>query len=889
MTSCSVITSNSGWVTTDNDISIWLSDCDTTKNYLWTGEIFDNVPHGKGKVTMPNSDGTVVTKEVNAFYGAIDETEIVSLDDGGKYVGRIIENMMSGYGVLAKGLDVYIGEFQNGMPDGYLKFYKDNKLYYEGYWKAGAFNGEGTLYKEDGTVKSGTWENNKLAQTLVEVELPTGQYKGFAKNGKPDGLGQMNYTNGSTYKGYWKDGKWSKEGLYINQLDSIFAFWENGKANGDVVYRTPSMFFEGTFIDNSPVGIGNLTTEDGSFFSGTWVDGKRCGMGEMLFSNGDKYSGEWDNNMFNGYGEYGYAQSKDQYQGDWKNGLQNGDGTYKCLAFSYQGEWEKGWMEGEGTLVFKNGDKYEGTVHENLIDGVGCYNYANGNRYEGEFVEGKMTGVGVFQFKNGNRFEGEFLNGKIYGDGTMYLVEKKDTISITGFWPIDGSFPKEASLLFVNGDLYEGPLSNGMPTSAGIWTSGKKRQAQIDKIERSAAHKANEFYKKHRETINWCIMGASAFVTAVEVAAASSVILAPVAALAEGINVGINVVDAGMAIGSAALDVAEGSVLGEDTDEALRTLDTEVAMNAAFILVPKVISKAAKPLGKAVKNVTRSAAAKMALKSTGKLVIKKSAIKFIKGKIVGKTVKVSVSVQSGVRKVEKALIRNKSTRSAMIATGRLSTGIKHQTVKYTSYLNKIKLNPALKGQLKYSAEGSSKNLGDNMRLLGTEQWVKKNERIRRYLGMPKRQVEPHHIIPSNPTTESGKQARNIWTQYFNSVDHPCNGIWLGRSNKKLGYKALAKGTNHSPNSLQYEEYVSNAVIQTYKKYQKRYAKNPEMMQKVLAETVDNIKDQLYKGNLAIGSSSHQVHTVWSILKDSKGVVSEAASDLTNSLIYLTVQ
>lgn len=384
-------------------------------------------------------------------------------------------------------------------------------------------------------------------------------------------------------------------------------------------------------------------------------------------------------------------------------------------------------------------------------------------------------------------------------------------------------------------------------------------------------------------------MGVSAVVTAVEVAAASTFVGTPVAAIMEVANIAINSVDAGMAIASAAIDVAENAELGEDNDEALKNLGTEVAMNAAFILVPKVISKAAKPLGKTVKNVTRSSLAEMALKTPGKILLKKSALKFVKGKIVGKALKISVSVQSGIRKIEKALIRNKNTRSAMIATGRLLTRVKHQTVKYSTYLSKIKSNPAIKDQLKMSVEGSSKNLGDNMRLLGTDNWVKQNERIRRYLNMPKRQVEPHHIIPSIPTTERGKQARKIWTKYFGSVDHPCNGIWLGRSNKQLGYKALAKGSNHSPNSIQYEEYVSNALIQTYKKYQKQYAKNPEMMQKVLVETVDNIKGQLYKGNLAIGTGSHQVHTIWSIFKESQGAVTDAAKNVTQSVFNLAIQ
>ena len=200
----------------------------------------------------------------------------------------------------------------------------------------------------------------------------------------------------------------------------------------------------------------------------------------------------------------------------------------------------------------------------------------------------------------------------------MYLVQGNDTVSITGFWPIDGSFPKEASIQFANGDIYEGPLVNGQPTVQGTWISGKERQSKIDKIENSAAHKANEFYKAHRKTINWCILGVSAVVTAVEVAAASTIVGTPVAAIMEVANIAINSVDAGMAIASAAIDVAENAELGEDNDEALKNLGTEVAMNAAFILVPKVISKAAKPLGKTVKNVTRSSLAEDSWKNIAK-------------------------------------------------------------------------------------------------------------------------------------------------------------------------------------------------------------------------------------------------------------------------------
>lgn len=883
VSSCASLTSNSGWIETEEGVKVWLSECDTTRNYSWSGNQFASIATGNGKFISVDQSGCQNSEDANAFWGALNESEIVSLNDGSKFIGNIEYDKMEGFGVLTKANELYIGKFHEGKPNGYLQLFKNKKIFYDGYWKDGIFNGKGTLYKEDGVIKSGEWNNGNLIQTLVDVQLPTGRYLGYAKNKKPDGLGQMNYSNGSTYKGQWKNGQWHGEGLYINQNDSIFAIWNKGKANGDAIYRTKDVFFEGTFIDNTPVGIGNLTTSDGTFYSGNWVDGKRDGMGDMLFANGDRFLGEWANNMFDGYGEYRYLDCKAVYKGDWKKGLQDGNGIYNCSEFTYDGQWEKGWMDGDGTLIFKNKDKYEGTIHENIIDGIGTYHYANGNIYEGEFVKGKITGLGLFRFKNGNRFEGEFYNGKIYGEGTMYLVNNKDTTCITGFWPIDGSFPKEASILFSNGDLYEGPIENGVPTSAGTWISSKERQAKINKVENSTIHKANELYKKHRETLNRCLLGASAMVTAIGVAAGPT----PVALIAYGVNVCINVADARLAIASAAIDVAENAKLGEDNDEAIKQLETEVAMNAAFALIPKVISSAVKPLSKTVKNITRSTIASLA--TSGKFIAKKTAIKIIKGKVMGKIFRISVSTQSGIRKIEKELYRSKYTRNTMIAAGRLLTTAKKQTVKYSSYLNKIKKNPAIKEQLKMSAEGSSKNLGNNMRLCGIDTWVKQNERIRRYLGLPKRQVEPHHVIPSNPTTEIGRQARKIWTKYFDSVDHPCNGIWLGRSNKNYGYKALAKGVNHSPNSNQYEERVSNSLINTYKKYQKQYAKNPEMMQKVLAETVDNLKEQLYKGNIAIGTGSHQIHTWLSIFKESQAVVAQEANQIIQSVSHLKAQ
>lgn len=865
----------------DDGIRIWLADADTTFFYRWEGEAFDSVAHGNGVIRVFDKDSLIEERKVKAYYGALIDSDIADVSDKEHYVGELDGDNFDGYGVYDKNGEIYIGHFKGGKPHGYLSWYKNGKPYYVGMWAEGTFHGEGTLHKEDGTVKSGEWENGNLTQTIVDVQLKNGHYNGYVKNNKPDGIGKMQYADGTIYSGKWKDGAYCGEGVYIQGTDTIVGTWEQGKINGDVIYRSNLFFYEGSMVDNYPTGIGNLTVEDNSFYSGNWVDGKRAGLGDMFYANGDSYSGEWENNQFSGIGKYIYERQRASYEGEWLDGLQNGQGYYRSPDFAFRGEWEKGWMDGDGTLVFKNGDKYEGSVHENLIDGIGTYTFKDGNYYEGEFVNGQMSGLGIFHFKNGSTFEGEFLNGKIYGDGTLNLVEKGKVISITGFWSPNSKFPFLASILFPSGDLYEGPLANGFPTDAGTWTSAKERTKDIDKVENSSLHKANEFYKRNREMIDWCLMGVSATVTAIEVYTASSVALAPVAAVAQGVNMGLNVVDAAMAIGSAAVDAGEAYALGEDSSEQLKNLGTEVAVNAAFIVVPKAV-KGLKKLGTPIKNVSRSAVAALGIKTAGKFIVKKTAIKFIKGKVYGKAIKISVvKIKGGARKIERALVRNKYTRKPMIATGRILTGIKHQSISYNRYLNSIKKNPELKEKLALSVSGNSTNLGNNMRLLGTEKWFQKNKRIQKYLGLPKRQVEPHHLIPSNPTTESGRKARDLWTKYFGSVDHPCNGIWLGRNNKKLGYYGLAKGANHSPNSIEYEKKIADAVLNTFKNYEKKYANNPEMMQRVLAETVDNLKQDLFKGRFAIGKGSHEVHTVLSIFKQNKGAATEVANKLLN--------
>ena len=572
--------SHYSWQQTEEGTYLFVEEDEQGVSYSWQGETFDKVAHGNGMLTKSKGSTIISSENKNAFYGSLDDNGVTNLNNGGKYIGNLVEDKMTGFGVLIQGSDLYIGDFKDGKPDGILNQYKNNRIYYSGTWQNGLFNGDGILYKEDGKISEGIWRDNKLAYTFVDIDLPQGHYTGYIKDGKPTNEGTMLYSDSCLYDGEWDNGMW----------------------NGYGTLRTKEILYDGDFVNNKPDGIGYILYNDSSSYNGEWLAGNRSGSGDMILSTGDLYSGEWDNNLFNGYGIYSFANG-DIYEGEWKEGLQDGNGKYTSIDFDYEGQWEEGWINGEGAIKYKNGDIYVGNFVENERYGTGKYQFANGNIYEGEFVDNKIQGLGTFQFSDGCIYEGEFWDGKIKGDGTLSLVLDKDTVVVTANWDGTDKFPKEASILLSNGLLYEGEIIDGKPTRNGIWTSTEENWIK------SALDDANDYYKQHKEIWDKVVLVTSIVLSVVEVGCdiAATVcvcmgVSAPVAPVLLGIgkaagiaNVALNVADATASIASASLDG-----------------NWEVAINAALIAGPKFLKllkkparKIAVPLSKFAKNIGR--------------------------------------------------------------------------------------------------------------------------------------------------------------------------------------------------------------------------------------------------------------------------------------------
>ena len=207
------------------------------------------VKHGKGILIFPNGekyDGT--WNEDNLTHGILYDEKGEKIYDGewekGEYSGKgkltPRKGEFSGYTID--------GHFKMGKANGFATFYKpDSSKEYEGYWKDGRYDGNGTLT---------FYLNGKKS------------YEGEFKNGQPDGKGV-----------YYENGQIAQEGEFKNsKLNGYGKQYKNGKKE-----------YEGYFTDNLPNGQGIKYYENGKKeYEGYFSNGQPNGYGTSYKKNGQK-------------------------------------------------------------------------------------------------------------------------------------------------------------------------------------------------------------------------------------------------------------------------------------------------------------------------------------------------------------------------------------------------------------------------------------------------------------------------------------------------------------------------------------------------------------------------------------------------------------------------
>lgn len=812
------------WVTTEEGYSVWCVD-EQNVSYSWNGSTFSNLINGSGQLTISYVDGSSKTVPANAFYGALSKDDAIKSSSDEYYIGAVSDNKYSGFAALIKGNDIYVGDFYEGKPSGSLSLYRNGRVFYVGSWSDGAFDGEGTLYGQDGSIKSGIWEKGTLISAEVEIETDAGKYEGLAQNGKPNGFGKLSYRNGAEYEGNWKDGEWDGIGQYVFQKDTLLSEWTRGKANGSTILVAGNYQYEGQYAGDLPNGNGSYYCLDSTatyMYAGEWLNGKRSGYGDAIFQNGDSYFGEWKDDTYCGVGRYRYSNG-DVYDGEWVNNLPNGTGQYFSKTFKYGGEWCEGWIHGFGRIDFDNGDIYEGDFCEGKKCGQGLYQYANGNVYEGEFYNDHINGLGVYTFADGNRYEGEFTDGKIHGNGTLYYADSTGIVTLTAFWDKPNEFPSEASIVFPNGDVYEGPLLNGEPTTDGNWFHIDEKTGKTIFYDKLSS--ANDFYKEHKEVWNKVVLYTSISLSVIEIAATIAAPLTggsslAVASAAHVANTALNVADIAIAASSASMDIADAQTKEEKASAAIN-LGTEVAVNVALVVVPKALN--AGPVKKITAKLSEAAGS----------AVRKPLLQLSKNKCVAKVISV-VKDKEGkfVKSFAESKIGNKYFR--------LTSKPEYQFVTNEQVQKVIKNNPNVKvPEYNPNAAGSPTVLGDNALQFMSEKARRRYNTEHRIMG--RRRAQWHHAIAGGKPNAAAEECRSILKKYRIDINDPRNAILL-----PVEPKSIMRGTIHEYHVNNYDEYVLNRLKQ---------AATPEQC----LEVMDDIKRELYKGQLQL-LTKHRVNT-----------------------------
>lgn len=562
----------------------------STLNYH--GQWVNGIKSGKG--VLYEKDKTV---EGSWNDGKLNGPSIIKLHDGtaieANYFNGLVTNKAR---IIYPSGDTYEGEItSNYLRNGYGTYRYKNGDEYQGQWSNNQQSGEGKYVEKGKVTKEGKWVEGKLSDVEETTQIYDNgeKYIGDVRNGSRDGFGIYYFSNGSTYEGYWHNGRKNGEGKY-SLTDGRFyeGDWENDKRHGFgvFVFQDGSKYV-GEWKDDKRTGTGELLFKDGSKYDGDWLGGTITGKGTLALSDGSYYSGDWKNNKKNGKGIFIWADGSSLDE-EWTNDIPQGDGIYVWPnGDQYEGSLKDGYLDGSGTFFYANNDQYEGSFSFGQKSGYGKYFFANGNIYEGNFVDGQPNGRGIFTFKDGTRYEGEFKDGKFYGDGSLYINKRNAFIVYTGSWDATTKLPRFASILFQNGDLFEGETDgNGRPTNNGKWTTlAERKSLEAPAQNQDSIHRANEFYKNHKGGIDTCAQIAMAVLSVAS-------LFPPTAPIAVPTLTAISIADSAIQTASKSIDIHDAYKAGnnEKVVNLSEELAEDLAINAAFYFAPKVVPKVLK-------------------------------------------------------------------------------------------------------------------------------------------------------------------------------------------------------------------------------------------------------------------------------------------------------
>ncbi len=245
------------------------------------------------------------------------------------------------------------------------------------------------------------------------------KYEGEFKNGKFDGQGTLFWITGGKYTGEWKGGLQEGYGIYTSS-DGKYSFngeWEKGKRVMGITKYSDGKIVSEIYVDDKKVN---------------WSFKKNISDGETTYiypNSGNKYVGDFKNGFEHGKGTFITSDNNKKYVGEFKYGFRHGSGTlalYKSdnhLPYLfYDGEWKYDQKNGQGEEEYANGSKHIGNFINGKIEGDGTFIFSNRDKCSGYWKNG-LVSLSSSDYKKKQRIykEIERLEKK-----TQWIVKKKD-------------------------------------------------------------------------------------------------------------------------------------------------------------------------------------------------------------------------------------------------------------------------------------------------------------------------------------------------------------------------------------------------------------------------------------------------------------------------------
>ena len=189
-------------------------------------------------------------------------------------------------------------------------------------------------------------------------------YEGEWKDGRFDGQGT--YTskrrlNKYVYKGSFKKGKFDGPGIMTANNAVLITNFIDGEIEGEVIINYPNGDkLIGNASNNQINGNGKYLSANGDKYEGDLKDGKINGQGRLTLANGNEYIGEFKNGLYHGRGVY-ISKNGRKDTGEFIDGQLNGEGvTYWPNGAKYTGSFKNWQRHGKGTAIYKDGSTWTG-------------------------------------------------------------------------------------------------------------------------------------------------------------------------------------------------------------------------------------------------------------------------------------------------------------------------------------------------------------------------------------------------------------------------------------------------------------------------------------------------------------------------------------------------